>query len=286
MVAEILDGKQIAISIENEIIKETKDLIEKHGVTPGLAVILVGSDPGSQVYVNIKKKTSSRLSFHFEEHLFPDTAKEEEIIELIQRLNEDDKIHGILVQLPLPKHLDENRILSAISPEKDVDGLHPLNMGKLLLRQEGFIPNTPAGILEMLKRSNIDVKGKDVVIVNRSKIVGRPLMVLLINNDATVTVCHTKTKDIKSHTSRADILVAAVGKPNFVTADMVKEGAIVIDVGINRVEGKLCGDVDFENVRKKASYITPVPGGVGPLTAIMLMRNVLLAAKRSLKKYE
>ncbi len=284
MVAEIFDGKQIANSIEEEIIEETKELIEKRGVIPGLAVILVGSDPGSQVYVNIKRKASSRVTFHFEDYVFPDTAEEKEIIDLIERLNNDDKIHGILVQLPLPKHLDENRVISAISPEKDVDGLHPISAGNLLLKQEGFVANTPAGILEMLRRSNIDVKGKDVVIVNRSKIVGRPLMVLLINNDATVTVCHTKTKDIKTHMKRADILVVAVGTPKFVTADMVKEGVIVIDVGINRVEGKLCGDVDFENVKEKASYITPVPGGVGPLTVVMLMRNVLMAAKRSLKK--
>ncbi|MEM3526029.1 MAG: bifunctional 5,10-methylenetetrahydrofolate dehydrogenase/5,10-methenyltetrahydrofolate cyclohydrolase, partial [Candidatus Jordarchaeaceae archaeon] len=244
MVAKILNGKEIAAIIEEEIIAETRELVEKHGVRPGLAVILVGSDPGSQVYVNIKKKSSSRVDFYFEDYVFPDTAEEKEIVELIQRLNTDDKIHGILVQLPLPKHLDENRIISAISPEKDVDGLHPENAGKLLLKQEGFVANTPAGILEMLKRSNIDVKGKDVVIVNRSKIVGRPLMALLINNDATVTVCHTKTRDLKTHTKRADILIVAVATPKFITADMVKEGAIVIDVGINRVGDKLCGDVD------------------------------------------
>lgn len=284
MVAEIINGKEIANSIEKEIMEETKELIEKHGVTPGLAVILVGSDPGSQVYVNIKRKASSRVTFHFEDYVFPDTAEEKEIIDLIERLNNDDKIHGILVQIPLPKHLDENKIISAISPEKDVDGLHPVNAGKLLLKQEGFIANTPAGILEMLRRSNIDVKGKDVVIVNRSKIVGRPLMVLLINNDATVTVCHTKTKDLKAHMKSADILVVAVGTPKFVTTSVVKEGAIVIDVGINRVEGKLCGDVDFEAVKEKASYITPVPGGVGPMTVCMLMKNVLTAAKQSLKK--
>lgn len=284
MVAEILDGKKIAASIEEEITAETKELIEKYGVRPGLAVILVGSDPGSQVYVNIKKRSSSRVAFYFEDYVLPDTAEEKEIVELIQRLNNDNKIHGILVQLPLPKHLDENRIISAISPEKDVDGLHPVNAGRLLLKQEGFIANTPAGILEMLKRSNIDVKGKDVVIVNRSKIVGRPLMALLINNDATVTVCHTKTRDLKAHIKSADILVVAVATPKFITADMVKEGAIVIDVGINRVDGKICGDVDFDGVKEKASYITPVPGGVGPMTVVMLMRNVLLAAKRSLKK--
>lgn len=284
MVATIIDGKKIADSIEEEIIEETKELVEKHGVTPGLAVILVGSDPGSQIYVNIKRKACSRVTFHFEDYLLPDTVEEKDLINLIKRLNEDDKIHGILVQLPLPKHLDENNVISAISPEKDVDGLHPVSAGKLLLKQEGFVANTPAGILEMLRRSNIDVKGKDVVIVNRSKIVGRPLMVLLINNDATVTVCHTKTRDLKAHMRSADILVVAVGKPNFVTEDMVKEGAIVIDVGINRVEGKLCGDVDFEKVKEKASYITPVPGGVGPLTVVMLMKNVLHAARRSLKK--
>ncbi len=284
MVAEIINGKEIANSIEKEIMEEAKELIEKHGVTPGLAVILVGSDPGSQVYVNIKRKASSRVTFHFEDYVFPDTAEEKEIIDLIERLNKDDKIHGILVQIPLPKHLDENKIISAISPEKDVDGLHPVNAGKLLLKQEGFVANTPAGILEMLRRSNIDVKGKDVVIVNRSKIVGRPLMVLLINNDATVTVCHTKTRDLKAHMRSADILVVAVGTPKFVTADVVREGAIVIDVGINRVEGKLCGDVDFEAVKEKASYITPVPGGVGPMTVCMLMKNVLTAAKQSLKK--
>lgn len=284
MVAEIINGKEIANSIEKEIMEETKELIEKHGVTPGLAVILVGSDPGSQVYVNIKRKASSRVTFHFEDYVFPDTTEEKEVIDLIERLNNDDKIHGILVQIPLPKHLDENKIISAISPEKDVDGLHPVNAGKLLLKQEGFIANTPAGILEMLRRSNIDVKGKDVVIVNRSKIVGRPLMVLLINNDATVTVCHTKTKDLKAHMKSADILVVAVGTPKFVTTSVVKEGAIVIDVGINRVEGKLCGDVDFEAVKEKASYITPVPGGVGPMTVCMLMKNVLTAAKQSLKK--
>lgn len=284
MVAEIINGKEIANSIEKEIMEEAKELIEKHGVTPGLAVILVGSDPGSQVYVNIKRKASSRVTFHFEDYVFPDTTEEKEVIDLIERLNNDDKIHGILVQIPLPKHLDENKIISAISPEKDVDGLHPVNAGKLLLKQEGFVANTPAGILEMLRRSNIDVKGKDVVIVNRSKIVGRPLMVLLINNDATVTVCHTKTRDLKAHMRSADILVVAVGTPKFVTTDVVKEGAIVIDVGINRVEGKLCGDVDFEAVKEKASYITPVPGGVGPMTVCMLMKNVLTAAKQSLKK--
>jgi methylenetetrahydrofolate dehydrogenase (NADP+)/methenyltetrahydrofolate cyclohydrolase len=284
MVAEIINGKEIASSIEKEIIEETRELIEKNGVTPGLAVILVGSDPGSQVYVNIKRKASSRVTFHFEDYVLPDTADEKKIIDLIERLNNDDKIHGILVQLPLPKHLDENKIISAISSEKDVDGLHPVNAGKLLLKQEGFVANTPAGILEMLRRNNIDVKGKDVVIVNRSKIVGRPLMVLLINNDATVTVCHTKTRDLKAHMRSADILVVAVGTPKFVTADVVKEGVIVIDVGINRVEGKLCGDVDFEAVKEKASYITPVPGGVGPMTVCMLMKNVLTAAKQNLKK--
>jgi len=284
MVAKIIDGKGIASSIEKEIAEEARVLLEEHGVTPGLAVIRVGSDPASQVYVNIKRKACGRVTFHFEEHVFPDTAEEKEIIELIEELNGDDRIHGILVQLPLPKHLDENRIISAISPEKDVDGLHPINAGNLLLRSEGFVANTPAGILEMLRRSGIEVRGKDVVIVNRSKIVGRPLMVLLINNDATVTVCHTKTRDLKAHMRRADILVVAVGKPKFVTPDMVKEGAIVVDVGINRVEGKLCGDVDFESVKEKAGFITPVPGGVGPMTVVMLMKNVLLAAKRSLEK--
>ncbi|MFZ8831171.1 MAG: bifunctional methylenetetrahydrofolate dehydrogenase/methenyltetrahydrofolate cyclohydrolase FolD [Thermodesulfobacteriaceae bacterium] len=290
MPAQILDGKSIAQEIREEIKKEVIELKEKHGIVPGLVTILVGENPASVSYVTAKQRTAHELGFYSVQENLPENVSEDELLKLIDKYNRDEKIHGILVQLPLPKHINERKVLCAIDPRKDVDGFHPVNVGKLVIGEPCFIPCTPYGIMILLAKTGIPVDGADVVVIGRSNIVGKPIANLLMQKrkpvgNATVTVCHTGTKDIASHTRRADILIVAVGVPKFVTADMVKEGAVVIDVGVNRIgttpdgKAKLCGDVDFEAVKEKASFITPVPGGVGPMTITMLMKNTLESAK-------
>ncbi len=272
----IINGKEISASIRAEIKAET----EKMSVRPGLAVILVGNDPASQVYVRNKNKACEEVGFYSEMYTLPEQTSMEDLLGLIDQLNHSPQIHGILVQLPLPKHLDEEKVILAISPEKDVDAFHPVNVGKIMIGNHSFLPCTPAGVMELLSRSGIDVSGKECVVIGRSNIVGKPQAMLLLHANGTVTVCHSRTKNLAEICARADILVSAIGKAKFVTPDMVKEGAVVIDVGINRDEnGKLCGDVDFDAVAPKTSYITPVPGGVGPMTITMLMKNTLTAAK-------
>lgn len=278
--AKIIDGKVISQAVKDEVAAEVTQL-KKQGVTPGLAVIIVGDDPASRVYVNNKKKACEQLGMFSKEYTMPADTTEEELLGLIKDLNCDPKINGILCQLPLPKHLNEELVINTIVPEKDVDAFHPQNVGKIMLGDYDFLPCTPAGIMEMLKYENIDITGKHCVVIGRSNIVGKPMAMLLLHKNATVTICHSKTQDLAGVCKQADVLVAAVGRANFVSADMVKEGAVVIDVGINRLEnGKLCGDVNFSDVEPKASYITPVPGGVGPMTIATLMKNTLTAAKR------
>lgn len=271
--AKIIDGKSIADEIYRELREEVSALKDK----PGLAVVLVGNDPASIVYVRNKERACKRLGLNYKLLKFPQSISRDELLSSIRTLNEDREINGIIVQMPLPKHLDAFDVVSNIDPLKDVDGLHPDNLGRLLSGKPRIIPCTPLGIIELLKRENIDIRGKNAVIVGRSNLVGKPLFHLLLSLDATVTVCHSKTIDLKRETSRADILVCAVGVPRLITVDMVKEGAIVIDVGINKVEDKLVGDVDFERVKEIATVITPVPGGVGPMTVAMLMKNVITA---------
>ena len=274
----ILDGKKIAQEIQEELSLKLEELKGK-GVIPGLAVIRVGEDPSSLIYVRNKKRKAEEVGIHFEEHTLKENTPQDELIELIARLNSDSRIEGIVLQLPLPDHLDEKRILEKISPDKDVDGFHPLNMGRLLKGKPSFIPATPRGIMELLDRYKIPLEGKRAVVVGRSDIVGKPLAFLLLARNATVTICHSKTKDLSLITREGDILVAALGKPGFIKERMVKEGSVIIDVGINRVGNKIVGDVDFEKVKEKASYITPVPGGVGPMTIVILLKNVLEAAE-------
>ena len=253
--------------------------LKSKGVTVGLAVIIVGDDPASRVYVNSKKKACEDLGMISREYALPETTTEEELLSLITKLNADKEINGILVQLPLPGHLNEETVINTIDPKKDVDAFHPHNVGKIMIGNFDLLPCTPAGVMELIKESGIEVSGKECVILGRSNIVGKPQAMLLLHQNGTVTICHSRTQNLKEVTRRADILVAAIGKPNFVTADMVKEGAVVIDVGINRLpDKKLCGDVDFEAVSKVASAITPVPGGVGPMTIAMLMKNTVTAA--------
>ena len=254
--------------------------LKEKGITVGLAVIIVGEDPASKVYVSNKKKACENLGIISEEYALPENTTNEELLALIEELNNKPSINGILCQLPLPRHLDEKLIINSIDPEKDVDAFHPFNVGKIMIGDFYFLPCTPAGVMEMLKYENIEVEGKTCVVIGRSNIVGKPMNMLLLHQNGTVTVCHSKTKNLKEICRNADILVAAVGRPKFVTEDMVKKGAVVIDVGINRVDGKLCGDVDFDNVKNKVSAITPVPGGVGPMTIAMLMQNTLTAAKK------
>ena len=281
--ANIIDGKAISAEVRREIALDTKRLIEKTGVTPGLAVIIVGEDPASQVYVRNKRRACEEVGFYSEAYELPEATTQEELEALVERLNGDKNIHGILVQLPLPKHLDEEKILLKISPDKDVDAFHPYNVGRIMIGNYDFLPCTPAGVMELIHRSGVSVSGKECVVVGRSNIVGKPMAMLLLHDNGTVTVCHSRTKDLAEVTRRADILVAAIGKADFFTADMVKEGAVVIDVGMNRrADGKLTGDVDFESVSRVASYITPVPGGVGPMTITMLMKNTLKAAQRTI----
>ena len=282
--AIIIDGKKTSADIKSEISLETKNFVAETGVTPGLAVVIVGNDPASEVYVRNKCRACEAVGFYSEKYEMSGDTTEDELIALIDRLNADERIHGILVQLPLPKHLDVEKVLLRIKPEKDVDAFHPYNTGLIMQGKYDFLPCTPAGVMELLARYNVEIKGKECVVVGRSDIVGKPMAMLLLHKDGTVTVCHSKTNDLAEVCRRADILVAAVGKANFVTADMVKDGAVVIDVGINRLpDGKLCGDVAYDEVEKKAFAITPVPGGVGPMTIAMLMRNTLTAAQRSTK---
>ena len=282
--AIIIDGKKTSADIKAEIANETAEFIKSTGVTPGLAVVIVGHDPASEVYVRNKCRACEAVGFHSEKYEMSGEATEEELMALIDKLNKDQNIHGILVQLPLPKHMDVEKVLLRIKPEKDVDAFHPYNTGKIMQGKYDFLPCTPAGVMELLARYNVEIKGKDCVVVGRSDIVGKPMAMLLLHKDGTVTVCHSRTNDLAAVCRRADIIVAAVGRANFVTADMVKEGAVVIDVGINRLpDGTLCGDVAFDEVEKKASAITPVPGGVGPMTIAMLMRNTLTAAQKSVK---
>ncbi|NIP30712.1 MAG: bifunctional methylenetetrahydrofolate dehydrogenase/methenyltetrahydrofolate cyclohydrolase FolD [Candidatus Dadabacteria bacterium] len=280
--AEIIDGKKVSQDTREVIAKETHKLTEETGVVPGLAAVLVGEDPASEIYVRNKRKACEKCGMYSEEHKLPTETTEEELLTLVNKLNNDPKIHGILVQLPLPDHINETNILRAVTPLKDVDGFHPENVGMLVEGNPRFVSCTPNGIIKMLEYYNIDIKGKEAVIIGRSNIVGKPVAILLLHRHATITVCHSRTQHLKDVARRADILVAAIGRANFVTADMVKEGAVVIDVGINRnEEGKLTGDVDFENVKDVASYITPVPGGVGPMTITMLLWNTLESAKMS-----
>ncbi|HCA05279.1 MAG TPA: bifunctional methylenetetrahydrofolate dehydrogenase/methenyltetrahydrofolate cyclohydrolase FolD [Ruminococcaceae bacterium] len=277
---QIIDGKKVSAEVKEKVRLETLDLIEKHGVTPGLAVVIVGDDPASRVYVNNKKKACDFVGFKSEEYALPASTTQEELLALVDTLNEKTDINGILVQLPLPKHLDDKAVIERISPQKDVDAFHAVNVGKIMLGEYDFLPCTPAGVMEMLHYYDISVEGKECVVIGRSNIVGKPMGMLLLHKNGTVTICHSRTKNLKEVCLRADILVAAVGIPKFVKADMVKQGAVVIDVGMDRDEnGKLCGDVDFENVKDKCSYITPVPGGVGPMTIATLMKNTIKACK-------
>jgi methylenetetrahydrofolate dehydrogenase (NADP+)/methenyltetrahydrofolate cyclohydrolase len=290
MSARIIDGKKIASQMREEL-KRQIDKLKRKGVVPGLGVILVGDNPASLSYVSAKQRACSEIGIFSDDNRLPADTKQEELIGLISRMNADAKIHGILVQLPLPKHLNESEVLLAINPAKDVDGFHPVNIGKMMTGQKTFLPCTPHGVVQLLIRSGVKIEGSDVVIVGRSNIVGKPLANMLIQKsktgNATVTICHTRTKNLAEHTRRADILIAAAGKPNTITADMVKDGAVVIDVGVNRVNDptskngyRLVGDVDFEAVKEKAGLITPVPGGVGPMTITMLLYNTVESAKR------
>jgi len=284
MAATIIDGKEIAKKKRLEIADQVQEL-KKQGIIPGLAVILVGENQASRTYVNSKQKTAGELGMHNVLIEFPVSITEQELLAKIDELNHDEAIHGILVQLPLPTQISEKKLIEAISPEKDVDGFHPLNIGRMMTGQDAFLPCTPYGVMVMMEEIGIDLSGKHVVIVGRSNIVGKPAGQLFLNENATVTYCHSRTKDLKEQTKQADILVAAVGKAGLITADHIKPGAVVIDVGMNRDEqGKLCGDVAFEEVKDKAGYITPVPGGVGPMTIAMLMYNTLKSAKNHSSK--
>ena len=278
--AVILDGKAVSAKVKEEV-KEEVEALKKQGVSVGLAVIIVGNNPASRTYVNNKKKACEAAGILSEEYALPEETTQEELLALVEELNRKDSINGILCQLPLPKQLDEEAVIAAISDKKDVDAFSAVNVGHIMIGDYTFLPCTPAGIMEILRHYNIDVAGKECVVIGRSNIVGKPMAMLLLHQNGTVTICHSKTKNLKDVTSRADILVAAVGIPHFVTADMVKEGAVVIDVGMDRDEnGKLCGDVDFAAVEPKASYITPVPGGVGPMTIATLLKNTVTAAKQ------
>jgi methylenetetrahydrofolate dehydrogenase (NADP+) / methenyltetrahydrofolate cyclohydrolase len=282
MSAMLIKGSEISKQIKEELKQDIANIKENNNIMPGLATILVGENEASKVYIGAKEKACKELGIYSERIDLPADTKESDLLALIERLNKEPKIHGILVQLPLPKHINETNVLYAIDPSKDVDGFHPVNIGKMMLGEPCFLPCTPHGILELLKRSNTNLNGAEVVVVGRSNIVGKPVANMLLQKNggnATVTICHTGTKDIPSHTRRADILVVAVGKPKAITADMVKEGVVVIDVGVNRLETGLVGDVDFDSVKEKARAITPVPGGVGPMTIVMLMKNTVQSAK-------
>jgi len=277
--AKIISGKEVSAQVKERVRLENERLKSK-GIETGLAVVIVGNDPASKVYVNNKKKACETVGFKSFEYALPEETTQQELLDLVEVLNKDTKVNGILVQLPLPKHIDETAIINAISPNKDVDAFHPINVGKIMVGDYAFLPCTPAGVMELIKSTGVDICGKNCVVIGRSNIVGKPMAMLLLHSNGTVTICHSKTKNLREICSQADILIASVGKPNFVTTDMVKDNAIVIDVGINRLEnGKLCGDVNFNEVEPKASYITPVPGGVGPMTIAMLMQNTLTASK-------
>lgn len=290
MSAKIISGTEVAKAIREELKAEVTELKEKHDIVPGLVTILVGEDPASQSYVSAKNKTAHALGIHSEQVTLAADTSEQDLLNTVEKYNKDKKIHGILVQLPLPKHINETNVLYAIDPAKDVDGFHPVNVGKMVLGEECYLPCTPHGILELLTRSGVETSGAEVVVIGRSNIVGKPIANLMLQKrkggNATVTLCHTRTKDMAAHCKRADIIIAAVGVPKMVTADMVKDGVVVIDVGVNRIgktaDGKaiLAGDVDFDAVKEKASYITPVPGGVGPMTITMLMKNTVQAARQ------
>ena len=281
--AKIIDGKAVSAQVKENIAKEVAQLKEKHGISIGLAVVIVGNNPASRIYVNNKKKACEAVGFESFEYALPEETTQDELLALIDKLNADDKVDGILVQLPLPKHLDEKIVIDNISPDKDVDAFHPVNVGKIMIGDYGFLPCTPAGVMELIASTGVEISGKECVVVGRSNIVGKPMSMLLLHKSGTVTICHSRTKDLAAECKRADILVAAVGVPKLIKGDMIKEGAVVIDVGMNRLEdGKLCGDVDFESCEKVASYITPVPGGVGPMTIAMLMKNTLTAAKKKI----
>jgi len=281
--AKIIDGKAISAAIRGEIAAEVEQMKKNNGFVPGLAVIIVGEDPASQVYVRNKKKDCDETGINSIVHALPENTTQEELLALVHKLNNDDNVHGIIVQLPLPKHLDSELIINNIDSKKDVDAFHPYNVGKIMIGDYEFLPCTPAGVMALLERSNIEVAGKNCVVVGRSNIVGKPQAMMLLHKNGTVTICHSKTKDLAEVCRSADILVVAIGRAKMITGDMIKEGAVVIDVGMNRDEnGKLCGDVDYESAEKKASYITPVPGGVGPMTRVMLLQNTLSAAKKKI----
>lgn len=280
MSAKILDGKMVSARIKEELKQEVAKLKEDKGIVPGLAVIIVGDDPASKIYVRNKKLACEAIGIRSEEYALPAETTQEELLALVQELNEKKEIHGILCQLPLPKHLDEEAVINAISPKKDVDAFHPVNVGKIMIGNFDFLPCTPAGVMELIKESGIEVAGKECVVVGRSNIVGKPMAMLLLHQHGTVTICHSRTRDLKEVCRRADILVAAVGVPELIKGDMVKDGAVVIDVGMNRLENKkLVGDVEFATAAEKACAITPVPGGVGPMTIAMLMKNTVKAAQ-------
>jgi len=294
MPAEIIDGRKIAEDIRGELTKEIEELKNKHGITPGLAVVLVGENPASQVYVRMKNKACHKIGIYSEQHTMPADVPEADVLKKVEELNNDEKIHGILVQLPLPDHIDSQKVIRTILPEKDVDGFHPVSMGKLLIGLDGFKPCTPYGVQKMLVHSGVSIEGAHVVVVGRSNIVGKPVANILLQKEkdanATVTVCHSRTKDLAQVTRQADILIAAIGRPEFITADMVKEGAVVIDVGVNRVDDptakrgyRLVGDVKFDEVSAKCKAISPVPGGVGPMTITMLLYNTTQSAKMKVK---
>lgn len=282
--AKIIDGKAVSAKVKEQVRKEAEALKNK-GIEIGLAVVIVGNNSASRVYVNNKKKACEEVGFNSYEYALPEETTEAELLELVEKLNSDDKVNGILVQLPLPKQINENAIINAIRPDKDVDAFHPENVGHIMIGDFSFLPCTPAGVMELIAETGVDVCGKNCVVIGRSNIVGKPMAMLLMHKNGTVTICHSRTKNLAEICSKADILVAAVGKAKFVTPDMIKEGAVVIDVGMNRDEnGKLCGDVDYAACFDKAGYITPVPGGVGPMTIAMLMRNTLTAAKEKESK--
>ena len=284
---QLLDGRKLSKKIEQQVEQDVQQLKQTCGCTPGLAVVLVGQDPASAAYVNMKKKACDRVGFYSITHDMPETISQEAIEKTIVMLNNDSNVDGILIQLPLPEHIDTTKLLELVDPAKDVDGFHPYNVGRLVTNLDGFVPCTPLGVMELLKEYNIDVKGKNCVIVGASNIVGKPMAALLLNADATVEICHIFTDDLKKHTIDADIVLCGVGVINLITEDMVKDDVVIIDIGVSRTkEGKLVGDVDFENVSKKSSYITPSPGGVGPMTIAMLLSNTLKSAKINAKKLQ
>jgi methylenetetrahydrofolate dehydrogenase (NADP+)/methenyltetrahydrofolate cyclohydrolase len=279
--AVVIDGKQTSADIREELKVEVDQMIQAGKAQPGLAVVIVGADPASQVYVRNKVRACEQVGLYSEKYELDASVSEEELLGLIDKLNLSDKIHGILVQLPIPDHIDESKVLNAILPEKDVDGFHPINVGKLVVGEGTLLPCTPHGCMVLLERYGVDLKGKEAVVVGRSNIVGKPISFMLLEKHATVTICHSRTQDLAGHIKKADVVVAAVGRPEMVTGDMLKEGAVVIDVGINRTEKGLVGDVEYESASKVASKITPVPGGVGPMTITMLLKNTIVAAKQT-----